>query len=187
MLKKAVILIAIGACIWAGTMYSCHKELKPTTVSIKDSIRHYYPIILGDELSITCELENTGDEDLAITDVQPSNFSIVMDTSMPHLIPPGKKEALHFVFHSEKNVGFAEHTIRIFGNIVPNGVAELTFDTHIVRPTLDEGDYEEVYYREKQSMIEEFVDGERGQKGYWVDNGDEDSTYQRSYKKYLFY
>lgn len=187
MFKRTLLVTSLLAAMLVGMFTSCHKELKPTTVHIKDSIRHYYPIVLGDELSIICELENTGTEDLGITDIQPSNFSIVMDTSMPHVIPPGKKEALHFIFHSEKNVGYAEHTIRIFGNIVPNGVAELTFDTHIVRPTIDDSDYEEVYFHNKQDMIDELIDGERGQKGYWVDNGDEDSTYQRTYKKYLFY
>lgn len=173
----------------ALTTTSCdkvfHKQLKPTPVAIKDSIRHYYPIVLADELSIACEITNIGDEPLAITDIQPSNFSIELSSPMPEVIPPGKTEMLNFIFHSEKNVGYAEHKIRIFGNIVPDGVATLTFDTHIVRPTIDQSDYEEVYFSHKRDMIDELVDGDLGQKGYWVDGSDEDSVYQRSYKKYL--
>lgn len=183
------ILIPIIAL--ALTMVSCEKILRktlaPTAVGIKDSIRHYYPIVLGDELSITCELENKGTEPLAITDIQPSNFSIELNSPMPSIIPPGGKEAVNFIFHSEKNVGFAEHKIRFFGNIVPDGVATLTFDTHIVRPTIDRSDYEEVYFDRKRDLFDELVDGELGQKGYWIDGSDEDSVYQRSYKKYLIY
>lgn len=164
-----------------------HKELKPTVMEIKDSIRHYYPIVLGDELSITCELANKGEEPLAITDIQPSNSSIVLNSPMPNIIPPGGIEYINFVFHSEKNVGFAEHKIRFFGNIIPEGVATLTFDTHIVRPTVDKFDYEEVYFDRKRDEFDVLVDGELGQKGYWVDGAEEDSAYQRSYKKYLIY
>lgn len=164
-----------------------HKELKTTAIGLKDSVRHYYPIVLGDELSITCQITNKGAEPLAITDIQPSNFSIALNSPMPEIIPPGKTEYINFIFHSEKNVGFAEHKIRFFGNIYPDGVATLTFDTHIVRPTLDKFDYEEVYFSTKRDMIDEFVDGELGQKGYWIDGSDEDSAYQRTYKKYLIY
>lgn len=164
-----------------------HKTLEPTVMGIKDSVRHYYPIVLSDELSITCEISNKGTEPLAITDIQPSNFSIVLNSPMPSIIPPGGVEMVNFIFHSEKNVGFAEHTIRFFGNILPDGVASLTFDTHIVRPTVDKFDYEEVYFSQKRDMIDELVDGELGQKGYWIDGGEEDSAYQRSYKKYLIY
>lgn len=181
------IFIPIAAAVLMMT--SCdkllHKELKPTPVSIKDSIRHYYPVVLGDELSITCQLTNNGEEPLALTDIQPSNFSIALTSPMPSIIPPGATEHISFVFHTEKNVGYAEHTIRFFGNIVPDGVATLTFDTHIVRPTVDNSDYEEVYFKTKRDLLDELVDGQLGQKGYWVDGSEEDSAYQRSYKKYL--
>lgn len=164
-----------------------HKELIPTQITIKDSIRHYYPVVLGDELSITCQIANVGETPLAITDIQPSNFSIVLNSPMPSVIPAGGEEYVSFIFHTEKNVGFAEHKIRFFGNIEPDGVATLTFDTHIVRPTIDRFDYEEVYFDNKRNMFDELVDGELGQKGYWIDGSDEDSVYQRSYKKYLIY
>ena len=45
--------------------------------------------------------------------------------------------------------------------------------------------YEEVYFNHKRDLLDELVDGELGQKGYWVDGSEEDSAYQRSYKKYL--
>ncbi|MBQ0057499.1 MAG: hypothetical protein KBT20_07575 [Bacteroidales bacterium] len=183
------IFFPIIALLMAST--SCnsflHKELKPTAMGIKDSIRHYYPIVLCDELSITCEISNKGNEPLAITDIQPSNFAIELNSPMPSVIPPGGMEMVNFIFHSEKNVGFAEHKIRFFGNIIPNGVATLIFDTHIVRPTVDKFDYEEIYFDRKRDLLDELVDGQLGQKGYWTDGEDADSSYQRSYKKYLIY
>lgn len=184
-MKKVLIPFMAVALTTSSCEKVFRKELKPTVMCIKDSIRHYYPVVLGDELSITCQIANDGKEPLAITDIQPSNFSISLTSPMPSIIPPGSKEYVNFVFHTEKNVGFAEHEIRFFGNIIPNGVATLTFDTHIVRPTIDQSDYEEVFFNQKRNLLEELVDGELGQKGYWVDGSDEDSVYQRSYKKYL--
>lgn len=183
--------ILIPTIALLAAMTSCnkllHKELKPTVMEIKDSVRHYYPIVLCDELSINCEISNKGTEPLAITDIQPSNFAIELNSAMPSIIPPGGTEMVNFIFHSEKNVGFAEHKIRFFGNILPDGVATLTFDTHIVRPTLDRFDYEEIYFDRKRDLLDELVDGQLGQKGYWVDGGEVDSSYQRTYKKYLIY
>lgn len=186
-MKKIILPLAALMLLATSCDKVLKKELKPTAVAVKDSIRHYYPVVLGEEVSINCEITNRGSEPLAITDIQPSNFSISLTSPMPSVIPPGKTEVVNFVFHTEKNVGYAQHTIRFFGNILPDGVASLTFDTHIVRPTLDGSDYEEVYFAQKRNAMEEAVDGEMGQKGYWVDGTDEDSVYQRSYKKYLIW
>ncbi len=185
-MKRFFCFLSLVGFIFAAMMTaSCEKQLQPTTLLVKDSVRHYYPIVMGDELAIRCELTNDGLEPLAITDIQPSNFSITLESPAPDLIPPGKTETIFFTFHSDKNVGFTEHEIRFFGNIKPEGYATLTFDTHIVRPTLERSDYEEQYFDNKQNALEETVDGTRGQKGYWIDGSDEDSIYQRSYKKYL--
>lgn len=186
-MRKIFIPIIAIALVTVSCKKYVRKELKPTVMCVQDSIRHYYPVVLGDELSITCRVSNNGKEPLAITDIQPSNFSIRLTSPMPKVIPPGGEEYLNFVFNTEKNVGFSEHEIRFFGNIIPDGVAMLTFDTHIVRPTVDQFDYEEVYFNHKRDLIDELIDGENGQKGYWVDNSEEDSAYQRSHKKYLLW
>lgn len=186
MKKIYLILLAIAAVVVLLMMF-WQKTLEPTELSIQDPVRHYFPIVQGDNLSITCELTNTGQEDLAITDIQPSNFSISMDTPMPGIIPSGKSEILHFTFHSEKNIGFTRHTIRFFGNIKDEGLDSLVFDVHIVRPTIDGSDYEEIYYRNKQDELNVLVDGERGQKSYWTDGDpDIDSAYIHSYNNELY-
>lgn len=180
-----VALLIVGVIVLLTRFWT--KTLVPTEMHIKDSIRHYFPIVQGDELSITCEIFNDGEEDLAITDIQPSNFAITMDTSMPGIIPSGKSEILHFTFHSDKNIGFSQHVIRFFGNIKEEGMDSLVFDVHIVRPTLDGSDYEEIYYHTKQDEINLLVDGEKGQKSYWIDGDtDIDSSYIHSYNNELY-
>ena len=134
---------------------SCTKILGPTKVEIEDSVRHYLPVVLGDDVRMVWVIKNVGNENLIIKDIQPSNGSIEFKSIESTLIPPGSEEKVYLVFHSSKNVGYAEHKIRIFGNIEPDGVAEMKFDIHIVRPTLDRTDYEEIYFDHESSRIEE--------------------------------
>lgn len=183
-------IYAIALLVVAGMVLLVlfwQKTLEPTRIEIKDAVRHYYPIVQGDELSITCEVTNVGKQDLAITDIHPSNFAITMDTPLPGIIPSGKSEILHFTFHSDKNIGFTRHVIRFFGNIGESGLDSLVFDVNIVRPTLDGSDYEEIFYRTKQDLLDVLVDGEKGQKGYWIDGDpDVDSSYIHSYNNELY-
>lgn len=176
-----VALIVLACLFW-------EKTLQPTTTEIEDPVRHYFPIVQGDELSISCTIKNTGTEDLSITDIHPSNFSISRDTPMPGIIPAGKSEVMHFTFRSDKNIGYARHVIRFFGNIGSTGVDSLVFDVHIVRPTPDGSDYEEIYYDKVRSNVEDLIDGERGQKSYWTDDDTDevDSTYIHSYTNELY-
>lgn len=186
-MKKFYIIVFVVAVASICAIQFWQKTLEPTSMQIKDPIRHYFPIVQGDELSITCEITNTGNSDLSITDIQPSNFSISMDTSMPGIIPRGKSEILHFTFHSEKNLGLTTHIIRFFGNIAGCDYDSLVFDTHIVRPTIDGSDYEEVYFRNKRDAFDVLIDGDLGQKNYWTDNDtDADSSYIHTYKNELY-
>lgn len=186
MKKFYIFALALIAAIVLLNLF-WRKTLEPTTMTIKDPVRHYFPIVQGDELSITCEITNEGDEDLSITDIFPSNFSIKRDTPMPGIIPKGKTEIMHFTFQSDKNIGYTRHVIRFYGNIKDDGLDSLVFDVHIVRPTLDGSDYEEIYYRAKQDEFDILVDGERGQKLYWVDGDDDvDSSYIHSYNNELY-
>lgn len=186
-MKKIYAILLIIVTVIVLLMIFWRKTLSPTSITIVDPVRHYFPIVQSDELSITCEIINNGDEDLAITDIQPSNFAIAMDTPMPGIIPTGKSEILHFTFSSDKNIGFTHHVIRFFGNIKDKGLDSLVFDVHIVRPTLDGSDYEEIYYRKKQDEANILVDGERGQKSYWLDGDtDIDSSYIHSYNNELY-
>lgn len=139
--RFATALVLLTAAM--STMTSCRKTVKPTAIQIEDSIRHYPATILGDELVMEYTVRNIGNDMLVITDIQPAVPTIEVDEKNVNMIPPGKEAKLKFTFHSDKNIGLARHIIRIFGNIVPNGEAQIIFDTHVVRPSTNLSDYEE--------------------------------------------
>jgi len=138
-------------------------------VEIIDSVRHYLPVVLGDDVNMLWVIKNVGDETLVIKDIQPSNGSIELASIEYGLIPPGEEERILTVFHSAKNVGFAEHKIRIFGNIEPDGVAIVRFDINIVRPTLDRTDYEEIFFDNEVRYESEAFKKARLNKAYYTD------------------
>jgi hypothetical protein len=149
---KANIIIRLSAALlvlasMTPTLTSCHKKLQPTAIQIEDSIRHYPATILGDDLIMVYTIKNIGHDMLVITDIQPAVPTIEVDKKNVNMIPPGEEARLKFTFHSDKNIGLARHIIRIFGNILPAGEAQIIFDTHVVRPSNDLSDYEE-YYQE---------------------------------------
>lgn len=148
---------------------SCKKVLGPTEVEIEDSVRHYLPVVLGDEVRMVWVVKNVGKESLLITDIQPANGSIELKSIETGLIPPGGEERIFAIFHSEKNVGYAEHKIRIFGNIAPNGVKEMKFDIHIVRPSIDRTDYEEIYYDNETDIDRESFNRGVLNRAYYTD------------------
>lgn len=128
------------------SLTSCRKTVQPTAIEIDDSIRHYPAVILGDDLAMEFVVRNVGSDMLVITDVQPAVPTIEADKDNATMIPPGKEGRLKFIFHTDKNLGLARHIIRIFGNIMPHGEAQIIFDTHVVRPSVDLSDYEEYYH-----------------------------------------
>lgn len=141
----AAVTVAVVAS-FASTLTSCRKTVQPTSILIEDSIRHYPATILGDDLAMVYTVKNIGNDMLVITDVQPAVPTIEADKDNATMIPPGKEGRLKFIFHTDKNVGLARHIIRIFGNIAPHGEAQIIFDTHVVRPSVDLSDYEEYYH-----------------------------------------
>lgn len=154
------------------SLVCCTRKVAYTTVEIKDPVRHYYPILQGQELSLSVRLDNTGKVPLVIKDVQPSCGCILMESRSEKVIPPGKSIVLGFKYDSRKNVGKVEHVVRFWGNISPKGMAEMRFDVNVVPDALYHHDYEELYDKSgNKSEIKEFVDGEAGHTGlgYYVD------------------
>lgn len=62
------------------------------------------------------------------------------------------------------------HRIRIFGNMLPNGKAELTFDVNVVPDADYTRDYEELFqeFNAKNGIVKEMVDGKESELGYYV-------------------
>lgn len=149
---------------------SCSKEVKPTSMEIKDSIRHYYPIKQGQELKIVFTITNTGNSPLIISEIQPSCGCIIMDKRTHVIIPEKGMRQFEGTFNSIKNVGLVSHRIRIYGNILPHGKAELKFDVNIVPDADYTKDYEELFqdYNTKNGIVKEMVDGKESELGYYV-------------------
>lgn len=133
-----IVMILMAVFFW-----SCRKEIGGTNVRIKDPVRHYIPLLQGDELQMIWKLYNDGPNPLIISDIQPACSAIKLISEKPSLIPKGDSAIMVFVYSSEENINLARHTIRVFGNILPDGMAEMKFDVTVVRPTPNHTDFEE--------------------------------------------
>lgn len=173
-IPELVIMIAVVLCVFIYNMgwLNSSKTYMPTTAYIVDSIRHYPPVVRGGSIEIKCIIKNTGDNSLVITDIQPANQSIELESAEPKMIAVKDSAIISFVFNTDKIVGYTQQKIRFYGNIKgrPNGMMELVFDTHIVRPAGNQSDYEDIYFDGKQDFTDIIIDGELGEKGYTTDN-----------------
>lgn len=175
--------IIFGGLVLTCVLFSgCKQRIGWTTASVADSIRHYYPVIAGDVLNLSYEIENTGDEPLIIREIQPSCGCIVPELSS-RMILPGKSKRLLFKYESAKNIGYVEHIIRIHCNVKPTGIIKLIFDTNVVPQADYTRDYEELYKEavERNAMVRGLVDGDETEKGYYVDSPAHDSREQQRY------
>lgn len=179
----------LALCSLVVLSSACHKRVGPTTLYILDPERHYLPLVQGEELRMNYMIYNKGRDPFIIEDIQPATLSIEFAKEPPRLIPPGDSAKISMIYHTDRNIGYVEHKIRIFGNVSQyndssvQGEVDLTFDTHIVRPSLDQSDYEERYW-EKKSKNEKLVDGERGEQGYYTDEDIRENQLNDNYEFY---
>lgn len=170
-----MVLAALCCVVLPG----CRKVVGTTTVEVKDSVRHYYPVIAGQVLNLSFVIKNTGDQPLVIRDVQASCGCIFPDKEREairrggekRMLLPGNKTTLFFKYESAKNIGYVEHEIRIYCNAEPRGIVRLLFDVNVVPQADYTRDYEELYKEavERSDIIRGLVDGDESEKGYYVD------------------
>ncbi len=136
----------------------------------KRFVRHYYPIKQGQQLELMFTITNTGDAPLIISEIQPSCGCIILDKSSHIIIPEDGIRQFKATYNSIKNVGEVVHRIRIFGNMLPHGKAELKFDVNVVPDADYTRDYEELYqdFNTKNGIVREMVDGKESELGYYV-------------------
>ena len=180
---KRILLFLMMAVLLVG----CTQKVSYTEVLISDPIRHYYPILQGQELTVTirvtnlqgqhlrivARVTNMGNVPLVIRDIQPSCGCIIVNVKREVIVPPGRFMYLTLDYDSKKNVGKVEHAVRIWGNISPKGMAEMRFDINVVPDANYQHDYEELYERDKptEKSLKDIVQGmgrETGL-GYYVE------------------
>lgn len=155
--------------MWGG----CEKKLKPVDVEITDARRHYYPVIQGELLGITYDIENTSDSPLFIQEIQTTCGCVFNEDQLPIVILPKQTGKVHLKYNSTKNTGYVEHFAWLYGNFADSLYRELQFDTNVVPPSDYTRDYEELYHKvlTKSADMRDLVDGHSTDKGYYTDQG----------------
>lgn len=152
---------------------SCERELKPVEVEITDPKRHYYPVIQGELLGVTYEIENLSKDPLFIKEIQTTCGCIIPQDKLPIVVLPKQKSKIHLTYNSTKNTGYVEHFAWLYGNFADSTYRELQFDTNVVPPVDYTPDYEELYHQveNKSPNMKDLVDGKATEKGYYTDEG----------------
>jgi len=174
----------IAAMLLPG-LSGCRTKVGPTEIEVVDSVRHYYPMLQGQQLEVAYIVRNKGKNPLVLTDIITSCGCVIGD-SKNTVVLPGKDMRLKFVFDSSKNTGFVEHSIWLYGNILPGGVHRVRFDINVVPSSTSSPDYEEYYYENYKTdrMIRGLISGYEQERGYWVGDGTRDEDYSTNYQRY---
>jgi len=117
-------------------------------------------------------VQNKGKVPLVIKDIQPSCGCIVLESDHEMVVPPERSMMVALRYDSRKNVGKVEHAIRFWGNISPNGMAEMRFDVNVVPDASYHHDYEEMYDKEESDrLLKKYLydSGTDSAMGYYVD------------------
>lgn len=138
------ILIVLAALCSAMATYSCRIDVKYTSMSVVDSVRHYSPILRGDDFEMEFLVTNTGDKPLIIDEILTSCGCVVRASQEKIMLPPKRSTNLLFRFNSSKNTGYVSHEIYLYGNMKPKGTAILKFDVNVVLESYNPKDYEEL-------------------------------------------
>jgi len=169
-MKKIGLLICMTAMLVCG----CEKQLLPAEVIVIDPVRHYYPVVQGETMSINYEIENISDNPLFIQEVQTTCGCLVARDDLPIVILPHKQGKVHLEFNTLKNNGYVEHFVECYGNFKDTTVVQLQFDTNVVPQADYFVDYEQLWKqqeREGGAGMREFVDGGSAAKGYYTEDG----------------
>ena len=170
--RRGVICKALLLCMSVGCFISCEKELKPVSVILIDPVRHYYPVIQGEMMNISYEIENISDHPLFIQEVQTTCGCIVPREELPIVVLPHKVGFVNLTFNTIKNTGYVNHFIYCYGNFQDSTCVEFEFDTNVVPRADYVRDYEQLWHEQtdKSKSMRDFVDGMPGQKGYYTED-----------------
>ena len=167
--KISLVVLALPLMVFVG----CQKKLELVDADFKDPIRHYYPVVQGEQLRIFYEVDNPSEHPLFIREVQTTCGCIVPKDDLPIVVLPGKRNSIRLEFNSIKNTGHVEHYVWVYGNFVDSNYRELRFDTNVVPPADYTRDYETLWHEQhtKTGSMKDFVDGDASEKGYYTERG----------------
>lgn len=176
--RRAIIGRIIPFFILACCLVACEKKLKPASVILIDPVRHYYPVIQGEMMDISYEIENTSDNPLFIQEVQTTCGCVVPRQELPIVVLPHKIGCLNLTFNTIKNTGYVNHFIYCYGNFQDSTCVELEFDTNVVPRADYVRDYEQLWHEQsdKKKSMRDYADGMSGQKGYYTETGTDPLT-----------
>ena len=166
-------------CSLLALLTACHeKELKPADIRLIDPVRHYYPVLQGEMMSVTFEMENRSDHPLFIQEVQTTCGCLVSRDDLPIIVLPHKHGFVHLQFNTIKN---SDHFVYCYGNFKDADFVELEFDTNVVPQGDAYRDYEDLWREQAgiKSYGKDFVDGKGHQHGYYTDEGNDPRTRQQ--------
>ncbi|MCR4765437.1 MAG: DUF1573 domain-containing protein [Bacteroidaceae bacterium] len=184
-MKKLLILL-VGLLL---ILVSCVKQLKPATVIVIDPIRHYYPIIQGEKMSISYELENTSDNPLFIQEIQTSCGCIIPRAELPLVILPHRIGFVNLEYNTIKNNGFVNHYVYCYGNFQDTVAIMLQFDTNVVPSSDYTRDYEQLWTEQTKDLpaLRDVINSSISQKGYYTEteNNNQDNTVTNNGIEYI--
>lgn len=161
----------MAAASMAVLLSACQrKDLKPVDVIIVDPDRHYYPVVQGETLKLTYDIENPSENTLVIQEIQTSCGCLIPRDELPLMILPKTTGHLRMGYETIKNTGHVKHQIYLYGNFTDSIYRQLNFDTHVVPPADYTRDYEQLYLESqtKSGSIRQLVDGTASEKGYYT-------------------
>lgn len=168
---KSIIGKVIILYVVVGLTSACEKQLKPASVILVDPIRHYYPVVQGEIMNVSYEIENTSDNPLFIQEVQTTCGCLVPREELPIVVLPHKVGFINLSFNTIKNTGYVNHYIYCYGNFQDSTCVEFEFDTNVVPRADYVRDYEQLWHEQNDEVksLRDFVDGMPGQKGYYTE------------------
>ena len=151
---------------------SCEKKLGEAEVDIIDPRRHYYPVIQGELMGVTYEIENTSKNPLFIREIQTTCGCLIPNDELPIVILPNQTGKVSLSYNTTKNVGFVEHFIWLYGNFRDSVWRELQFDTNVVPPRDYTRDYEMIFRDVQTGAFEmkDLINGKSSEKGYYLED-----------------
>ena len=154
------------------SLMGCKKKLEPASYVIVDPVRHYYPVIQGEMLDVSYEIENTSSHPLFIQEIQTTCGCLVPKDELPIIILPERSGYVNLQFSSLKNTGYVCHWVYCYGNFKDTTCIEMIFDTNVVPKADYVHDYEQLWNEttKRKLSVRDFVDGQASQKGYYTED-----------------